>query len=215
MRIEGEAFEAPKLVPNSVMLAPPVAGVFGTSARERTGALYENIPSCVPIVVPSVSVTRWLRPVPAMAEHCSAVAETHEIVEQIVPEIAMLGVGSDVAKFSPKMLIEADAVVGALNGAENVTAGESNVKDESCVPIKVATVRPTSIDAPYPLAMAQEMAELLSHAVVAHATELTAMDGVVSDSANCRPVTVILSPAVDAPFLGRIALKIGESYVKT
>jgi hypothetical protein len=215
MRRLGVALVAPKLVPSSVILAPPDVGVFGTIARDRTGALYENIPSWVPTIVPSVSVTRWLRPVPACAEHPSAVAEIHEIVEQTVPEIAMVGVESEVAKFSPNMLIEAVAVVGVLNGAENVTDGESNVNDESCVPIRVDTVKPTSIDEPYPSAMAHEIAELLSHAVVAHATELTAIEGVVSDSAKFKPVTVMLRPAVDAPFIGRSALMTGESYVKT
>jgi hypothetical protein len=129
--------------------------------------------------------------------------------------MVIVGVGSSVAKFSPNSEIEADELVGVLNGAENEAVGASNVNEDNFVPISVETVKPTSTEEPYPAPIAQDSAELLSHAVVAQLNVLICIDGVRSEFAKFRPVTVMLSPAVDAPFFGRTELRIGESYVKT
>ena len=74
------------------------------------------------------------------------------------------------------------------------------MNDEALVPIRVDTVTPTSTDEPYPEATSHDSAVFDCHVVFVHGFALIDMVGVVSYVAKLRPLTVIISPAVEAPF---------------
>jgi hypothetical protein len=197
-----------------VILAPPEAGVFGTMARDVMGALYEKKLRRVPTVVLSVTLIRMFAPVPCGAVQETVVADVQLVVTQAVPENPIVGVASINAKFSPIKETEAPEVVGVLVGFAYVATGASNVKDDNCVPIRLATVRLSSTLEPYPAPIAHDRAVLEVQVDVAHWKVLICTETVWSECAKLRPLTVTLSPAVTPPFNGRIELKTGESYVK-
>jgi len=129
---------APKSNPETVVEAPPVAGIF-LSTWDTTDASKVNISTTVPAAAPTVTATRFrggkAKAVPLQA---TDVAELQETEEQTASEKAMDTVNSPFPKFNPVTVTEALPVTGKFNG-EADTLGPSNEYRAKLVP----TIEPT------------------------------------------------------------------------
>jgi len=99
-----------------------------------------------------------------------------------------------------------------------LTTGASNVNElgETCVPTTVAIVivlTTCASDCRVPAAFAEKQLTFVLdvHVTVLHATVVTCTDGVRSDGAKLKPVSVIETPRVSGAFFGKEADATGES----
>jgi hypothetical protein len=118
----------PKSAPHNVIEAKPLVGAFIAYEKLRAGVLYEKALNRVPVELEMVAVgliaTAYC---PAIAKHCSAVADSQLVVPHADEPIWTVGVRSIPPNPSPVMVKLLLPVFGALK-VLCVRAGASYVK---------------------------------------------------------------------------------------
>ena len=96
---------SPSPAPSTVTLLCFVDMRFRTDAADTTTPSYETVSLQDPVVLPSVSVTRTLPPVPTALVHANDVSDTHALASHPVTPTRVLGLAPSVQKLSPITLI--------------------------------------------------------------------------------------------------------------
>ena len=144
----------PKFIPWTVTVAPPVGPALAGPAAVRAGESNEkellSVPTVAETVTAAVRAPPEKVPETLMTQRMTEAA-VHEAVAHKVASIAVVGVGSSAAKFSPIRLSEQPPVPAALRELGTVTAGASKEK-ELRDPTRRVTVKATGFWEPPTLA---------------------------------------------------------------
>jgi hypothetical protein len=210
----------PKLRPNKVSDAPPMAGPFGTTSPVGTGASYVNLPCRHPTCEVTDTETNDGAPAgpddPAGAAHSTDDDVRHWVVWQTrsepTPAVTELSIGP---KFVPPNVSVAPPVNGPLYRLNtSVTTGLLNENTLAYVPKRVEIVTGMSRRPPVPGGDTTTTLVVVVHVAVLIRVPPIVTVGVTSSRPKLLPCIVTDVPPEVGAFLGRKFVDTGASNVK-